>query len=1005
MIPAPKLDDRTYADIVAEAMRLIPRYCPEWTNHNPSDPGVTILELTAWMTELILYRLNRVPEKNYLAFLDLIGVRLRSPQPAQALLSFDLVEGAERQSVREGTQVATPQAADEDTIVFETKRDLLVTGVQLDRCFSYFDETYADNSPFIHGTRPEGFEVFAGAARIERFLYLGDARFSSLNDSTVLRLHVKCPETGGRDLARLLEWEYWNGRRWRELRTTDFEVERGEVVFFGPADIQATTVHGLEDTWIRGRLAEVPKDPQETEVDTCGAVIETIGEGQPPDLALANLDNNIFIALDLGKNSFPFGSEPKIDHCFYLASRELLAQPDAEVRIEFALSDPTFVAPPTPSEDLLISWEYFDEKRWRILGKSTIKGALKTQDAVNEWNFFDGTHAFTRSGVVSFNCPKDIKPGEVNGETNYWVRARIEAGDFGLPGSYMLDGDKWVWKDDRPLHPPALKSIAFKYRADLQYVKHVLSYNDFRYRDHSDEAKQEYRPFQPFSIAPDEGAALYLGFDKKLPNEPVSLYFQTAENLGPRGQEVSNAEHLKAFYKAREAAWEAEQKVVWEYWDERNWAPLVVADETRNFTRSGFVDFVGPDDHARSLKFTEDRFWIRARLEMGGYVKPPAIVRILQNTVAASNVVTIRNEVLGSSDGTPIQTFKFIQGAFLEGEVIEVRERDQPNAEEIADLGDNAVRGADADEGGGCWVRWKAVESFFESGPRSRHYLRSPTAAEIQFGDGTKGMMPPEGRNNVLARRYQIGGGVRGNVNAGTLTALTRSIAYIDKVTNELPAVGGADAETVEEAKTRAPMEIKSRDRAVTAEDFESLALRASTGIARAKCLPSGRHDGHVLLVVVPKGDERNSDLTRRLEPAPELLRYVKNFVDERRLVSTVLEVIKPAYVEVSIKVTLIRRTVGKTERVRAEIEDRLRKYLHPLAGGRDGKGWPFGRSVYKSDLAHIVEDIPGVELIDSITIYDEDQRVAVENVRLDPWELIHLVNVAVVERVREEIA
>ena len=39
MIPAPKLDDRTYADIVAEAMRLIPRYCPEWTNHNPSDPA------------------------------------------------------------------------------------------------------------------------------------------------------------------------------------------------------------------------------------------------------------------------------------------------------------------------------------------------------------------------------------------------------------------------------------------------------------------------------------------------------------------------------------------------------------------------------------------------------------------------------------------------------------------------------------------------------------------------------------------------------------------------------------------------------------------------------------------------------------------------------------------------------------------------------------------------------------------------------------------------------
>ncbi len=1004
MIPAPKLDDRNYADIVAEAMRLIPRYCPEWTNHNPSDPGITLLELTAWMTELILYRLNRVPEKNYLAFLNLIGVRLRSPQPAHALLTFELVEGAERQVVKEGTQVATPQAADEDTVVFETERELLVTGVKLDRCFSYFDETYADNSPFLSGSRPEGFQAFAGADRIDRFLYIGDPRFASVNESTVLRVHIAAPETGGRDLARLLEWQYWNGRRWRELRLTDVEVERGEVVFFGPGDIQPTAVHGIEDTWIRGRLSEVPRNPAETEIDTVRAVIETIGEGQPPEMALANLDNGVFIALDLGKNHFPFGSEPKPDHCFYLASRELLSQPDAEVRIEVVLSDPTMIPPPTPSEELVLSWEYFDGKKWRILGKTGPKGAIKTQETLSEWHFHDDTRGFSRSGVISFQCPKDIKPGEVNGEDNYWIRARIESGNFGVSGNYMLDGDKWVWRDEHPLRPPGVKAIAFKYRADLQYSKHVVSYNDFRFRDHSDEAKREYRPFQPFSVVPDEGASLYLGFSGKLPNEQLTLYFQMAENLGPQEEEKTNQEHLRSFYEQRQAVWESEQKVVWEYWEGANWAPLVVTDDTRNFTRSGFIDFVGPDDHDKSLKFTEDRHWIRARLEMGGYVKPPTILRVLQNTVAAANVSTFRNEVLGSSDGTPVQTFRFVQGAFLDGEIIEVRERDQPNAEEIADLGANSVRAASEDEGGGFWARWKPVDSFFDSGPRSRHYLRSPINGQIHFGDGSKGMMPPEGRNNVVARRYQVGGGTRGNVNANSLTVLTRSIAYLEKVTNHLPAAGGANPETVEEAKTRAPMEIKSRDRAVTAEDFEGLALRASTGIARAKCLPSGRHDGHVLLVIVPKLDERTGDLTRKLEPAPELLRFVKNYIDERRLVSTMLHVIKPSYVELSIKITLIRRTVGQSERVRREIEERLRRYLHPIGGGRDGKGWPFGRSVYKSDLAHIVEDIPGVEVIDAITIYDEDNRIAVENVRLNPEQLIHLVNVAVVERVREEI-
>jgi uncharacterized phage protein gp47/JayE len=1010
MIPSPKLDDRTYADIVAEAMRLIPRYCPEWTDHNPSDPGITILELTAWMTELILYRLNRVPEKNYLAFLDMIGIKLRPPQPARALLTFDLVQGADRQVIREGTQIGTQQSGEDEAVMFETQRDVIVVGAQLDRCFSYYSETYADNSPFLNGSRPEGFEAFGGADRVDRFLYLGDPRFASLTDSAVLRLHVTAPEHGGRDLARLLEWEYWNGRRWRELRQPQMEVERGEVVFQGPSDMAPTAVHGVEDVWIRGRLAEVPQNPWETELDTTKAVLEILGEGVLPDFAFANLDGGVFVALDLGKNTLPFGSSPKADQCFYFASREVLAQPEAEVRVEVQLSDPAIAESPKGSEDLTLSWEYFDGKRWRILGKSGITGTKK-HPGENEWGFIDGTSALTSSGVISFRVPKDLKAGEVSGETNFWIRARIEQGDYGSQGSYMLDSDRWVYRDDRPLRPPSVKQVALKYRADLQNVKHVMSYNDFRYRDHSDEAKVEYRPFQPFSAVADEGAALYLGWNGKLPNDPLSFYVLLAEGTarapgsGADGEgERTNEEHLRAWYAEREAVWEAEQRVVWEYWDGSNWQPLVIIDGTKNFTQSGFVEFVGPDDHQKTLKFTEDRYWIRARLEMGGYVKPPRIQRILGNTVDAANVVTMRDEVLGSSDGTPIQSFALAHGPLLEGEVIEVRERDLPSPEEIDELGGPDTVRPDANKDEGYWVRWKCVESFFDSGPRSRHYLKNPITGKIHFGDGTRGMMPPAGRNNVVARRYQVGGGVRGNVNSFTITQLTRAIAYIEKCYNAMPAAGGSDAETVDEAKARAPLTLKSRDRAVTSEDYESLALRASTGVARARCLPSARHDGQVQVVIVPRGDEKNLDLTKRLVPPAELLRHVKNYLDERRLVGTVVEVVKPGYVEISIKVTLVRRTIGQSERLKREIEERLRRYLHPLAGGRDGKGWPFGRAVYKSDLAHLVEEVPGVEVIDSITIFDEDRRVQVENVRLAPSELAHLVNVAVVERVREEI-
>ena len=99
---------------------MIPRYAPDWTNHNPSDPGITLIELAAWMTDLLIYRLNQVPDKNYVAFLNLLGIKLRAPRSAKALTRFTLVEGATKQRVPRGTQVSTPQATEQHVVTFET---------------------------------------------------------------------------------------------------------------------------------------------------------------------------------------------------------------------------------------------------------------------------------------------------------------------------------------------------------------------------------------------------------------------------------------------------------------------------------------------------------------------------------------------------------------------------------------------------------------------------------------------------------------------------------------------------------------------------------------------------------------------------------------------------------------------------------------------------------------------------------------------------------------------
>ena len=136
---------------------------------------------------------------------------------------------------------------------------------------------------------------------------------------------------------------------------------------------------------------------------------------------------------------------------------------------------------------------------------------------------------------------------------------------------------------------------------------------------------------------------------------------------------------------------------------------------------------------------------------------------IVTNAIDAFNQETIRDETLGSSDGSPLQQFRFLRGPLLDDEVVEVRERQQPHAEEIADLGADAVRKVEPEntaEQRGAGSGDKRVDSFFASGPRSRHYTLDYVTGVVAFGDGRRGIVPPEAKNSIVATSYRIGGGV-----------------------------------------------------------------------------------------------------------------------------------------------------------------------------------------------------------------------------------------------------
>ena len=279
-LPVPNLDDRSWKQIVDEAVRLIPRYCPEWTNHNSSDPGVTLLELYAWMTEMVLYRLNKVPEKNFLTFLDLIGVRLKPPEPARVVLELTPSEGADGELVvKKGTQVATLQAAGAEPVTFETLRDITLLPVHVVRAASSHRATVADHTEALASGEARE-PLFAGVLEVERFLYLGDDRLSAFNEEAAVDLFFEAMAgSSGPRIPTITEWQYFDGKRWRDMTVNRAESDSRRLSFGSHPGIEKQIVNDVETYWVRGKLAEPLKDPAAVQLDSVSLRVEILGEG------------------------------------------------------------------------------------------------------------------------------------------------------------------------------------------------------------------------------------------------------------------------------------------------------------------------------------------------------------------------------------------------------------------------------------------------------------------------------------------------------------------------------------------------------------------------------------------------------------------------------------------------------------------------------------------------------------------------------------------------------
>ncbi|WP_226483042.1 putative baseplate assembly protein [Natrinema amylolyticum] len=281
-IDLPELDDRTYEEILSEATKLIPAYADEWTDANPHDPGITILEVLAWLTETYVYQLDRVTDDHREKYLALMGERRRPPTPASTRLRLSLPADAAWARVPAGTQFSVTDADDADASYrFETDHAVTLTAATLERVLTVTDSGRTDNT---HANRTDGmfYRAFGDDVAAGNAFYLGfdtDPFAHARTLTLTVSYHddnLPEPATHGSlepsfDPSVEPVWEYRRGDddAWRQLAVegdgTNAFYRGGPITLAVPDDRSATAsaadtpdspaaVRSSERTWLRCRL-------------------------------------------------------------------------------------------------------------------------------------------------------------------------------------------------------------------------------------------------------------------------------------------------------------------------------------------------------------------------------------------------------------------------------------------------------------------------------------------------------------------------------------------------------------------------------------------------------------------------------------------------------------------------------------------------------------------------------------------------------------------------------
>ncbi len=502
----------------------------------------------------------------------------------------------------------------------------------------------------------------------------------------------------------------------------------------------------------------------------------------------------------------------------------------------------------------------------------------------------------------------------------------------------------------------ASEAIGFATTGDLAIIPSKLAtlgsmVDGKTLRDHN-EVLQKGTGIYCFTEQPQPGDAIYVGLTDAVPSNAIRLRFKaTIEGVGV---DPTNP------------------PLLWEAWTGEDWAPCELdSDSTGGLNRDGDVVIHVPAGHATSLIAKQRAGWIRGRVTapvegQPAYSSSPKISGLtavtIGGTVDAVNAELVRGEELGIAEGVSGGRYTLKKGPMVPGDGALVLE-------------------ASTDDG---WQEWTWVPDFAASGPNDRHFTVDYASGEVRLGPAVRladgslrrfGAVPAKGAHLRL-REYRVGGGRRGNLAPRAISVMKSSIPFVSRVENRRMAAGGVDGEDIENAKIRGPLRLRARGRAVTTEDYEQIAQEAAPEVARIRAVAAGdgADAGSVRVLVVPSAVADEGRLRfEQLVPSPDTLQAITDRLEESRVIGTRVMIEPPVYRGITIVAKVKARQRANPSQVQQEALRALYEHFHPITGGPDGTGWPFGRPVNVGEVFSVLQALKGVEIVEDARLFGAD--------------------------------